>query len=65
MGFRNSSPLEEVLGRLSPIFALCKELDLYANIRPVSPVHLCRLPDADRLFSTHSLYPMNEWPKDG
>ena len=54
-----SSPSKEVFGRLSPIVALRKELDLYANIRPVSPVHLFRSPDADRLFSAHNLYPMN------
>ena len=51
--------LKEVFGRLSPIVVLRKELDLHANIRPVPPVHPLRPPDADRLFSAHSLYPMN------
>ena len=34
----NSSPSKKVVGYSSPIVALRKELDLYANIRPVLSV---------------------------
>lgn len=34
----NSSPSRKVVGYSSPIVALRKELDLYANIRPVVSV---------------------------
>lgn len=42
-----SSPSRKVTGYSSPIVALRKKLDLYANIRPVSSVQGTPGPDVD------------------
>ncbi|KAG8692648.1 homoisocitrate dehydrogenase, partial [Ceratobasidium sp. 394] len=42
-----SSPSRKVTGYSSPIVALRKKLDLYANIRPVSSVQGTKGPDVD------------------
>ena len=53
-----SSPSHKVVGYSSPIVALRKELDLYANVRPVTSVCLV---DVSTLQSSVQLLPGRSW----
>ncbi|KAJ6599327.1 mitochondrial NAD-homo-isocitrate dehydrogenase LysB, partial [Mycena vulgaris] len=58
-----SSPSRKVAGYSSPIVALRKELDLYANIRPVCSVNPLRPPTVDLIVvreNTECLYVKDE-----
>ncbi|CAE7228721.1 unnamed protein product, partial [Rhizoctonia solani] len=63
-----SSPSRKVTGYSSPIVALRKKLDLYANIRPVSSVKGTSGPDVDMVVvreNTECLYVKQEKLEDG
>ncbi|CAE6521288.1 unnamed protein product [Rhizoctonia solani] len=63
-----SSPSRKVTGYSSPIVALRKKLDLYANIRPVSSVKGTPGPDVDMVVvreNTECLYVKQEKLEDG
>ncbi|KAF9534906.1 mitochondrial NAD-homo-isocitrate dehydrogenase LysB [Crepidotus variabilis] len=63
-----SSPSRRVVGYSSPIVALRKEMDLYANIRPVMSVYPSQKPSIDLIVvreNTECLYVKQETQQQG